>query len=136
MPVGLLTIDHTLLEFYDLPWQGYHMKFWNIIMMAMTGVTVASIVMATCGLIWIPYNPDLYNEVYKNVRLERPENSIIFFLWFPIMQILITFLFFKYSIKVKKNFIKFSVFPFILNIYFSFIQFNRLSKSIDHFFLI
>ena len=103
-------------------------------MIAMTGVTVASIVMATCGLIWIPYNSDLYNEVYKNVRLERPENSIIFFLWFPIMQILITFLFFKYSKKIKENFIKFSVFPFILNIYFSFIQFNRLSKSIDHFF--
>lgn len=110
------------------------MKFRHILMITMTFVTASSILMAICGLVWVPYNSDLYNEVYKNVRPQRPENSIIFFLWFPIMQMLITFLLFKYLRKIKEDFIKFSAFPFILNFYFTFVQFSRLSKSINHFY--
>jgi hypothetical protein len=111
------------------------MNISNIITAIFVTLTIISIVIAVGGIISTPYLDDIYNEIYNNSRLQRPENTIIYFISFPIIQILMTIIFiYKYSGENLGNKTTVSIiFVICAHILFTILQFSRLLKAIHYF---
>lgn len=91
--------------------------------------------MGASGIVLIPHVPDLYNEVYNNSRLQRPESTVWFFSTFPIIQVLMTVTFlsiFPDAGDDKKVIVR-AMLPVLMTCYFTICQFLRLLAALHHY---
>lgn len=111
------------------------MNFWHAVTAAIITFTAASILMAIGGMTLIPHVPDLYNELYNNSRLQRPESTVMFFAVFPILQILMATVFLVTTRNARMGEAKVvqAMLPLLLTCFFTIGQIYRLGVAINHF---
>jgi len=111
------------------------MNFWHAVTAAIITSTAASIMMAIGGMTLIPHVPDLYNELYNDARLQRPESTVMFFAIFPILQILLAAAFLATTRNLRRSEVKVvqAMLPLLLSCLFTIGQIYRLGVALNHF---
>ncbi len=111
------------------------MNLWHAVTAAIITSTAASIMMAIGGMTLIPHVPDLYNELYNDSRLQRPESTVVFFAIFPTLQILLATAFLVTTRNSPRSETKVvqAMLPLLLSCLFTIIQIYRFRGALSHF---
>lgn len=111
------------------------MNLWHAVTAAIITSTAASIMVAIGGMMLIPHVPDLYNELYNNSRLQRPESTVVFFAIFPTLQILLSTAFLVTTRKSRRSETKIvkTMLPLLISCLFTLIQIDRFRAALSHF---
>lgn len=111
------------------------MNIWRAVTAVILAATASSIVMAVVGLTLIPHVPDLYNELYNDSRLQRPESTAMFFTVFPILQIAMATAFLVTTRNARNSEFKVgrAMLPLLVSCLFTIGQIYRLRVALLHF---